>query len=328
MAETFFDLSKKIFRIKNADDFNQRAIEVYNYQYQNNIVYKQYCDLLGRLPETVNNIQNIPFLPISFFKTKVVKTENFSAEIIFSSSGTTGMVTSRHHLRSLSLYRQSFSIAFEQNYGQISQYIVVGLLPSYLERDGSSLVYMVNQLISESNHPNSGFYLNNLAELADFLATYKGNRKIMLIGVSYALLDLAENFNLDLSNCVVMETGGMKGKRKEMTKPELHAQLKTAFKTDQIHSEYGMTELLSQAYAKSDGQFHTPPWMKVLIREHNDPFAFTNKKSGGINIIDLANLSTCAFIATDDLGKVSGNHFEVLGRFDFADLRGCNLLVQ
>ena len=328
MAETFFDLSEKTFSIQSASEFEQTAIDVFRYQYQENEIYQRYCELLKVQVVDVKVLKDIPFLPISFFKTHKVSSEKYHPEIIYTSSGTSGMSASQHFVRFLSLYRQSFVKGFELQYGAPEDYIILGLLPSYLERDGSSLVYMVDQLILASKQPESGFFLHNLNELANFLTKYKGDKKLLLIGVSYALLDLAEGYNLDLSNCIVMETGGMKGKRPEMTKFELHETLKTAFNVKAIHSEYGMTELLSQAYANSKGLFICPPWMKVLIREHNDPFTYTKRKAGGINIIDLANLSSCAFIATDDLGKIQGEYFEVLGRFDFADLRGCNLLVQ
>lgn len=328
MTDSFFDLSHKIFKIQNKRDFDQLALEVFRYQYDKNKIYHEYCNLLKIDIGCITSIEEIPFLPISFFKTHSVKSEAFNSEVIYTSSGTTGMKSSEHHVRFLSNYRQSFLQAFEQQYGSPENYVVLGLLPSYLEREGSSLVYMVDQIIKASMHQNSGFYLHNLNDLANFITEYNGEQKILLIGVSYALLDLAEGFDLDLSDCIVMETGGMKGMRKEITKVALHTKLKAAFNVDKIHSEYGMTELLSQAYSKNDGLFTCPPWMKVLIREHNDPFAYTKKKSGGINIIDLANLSSCSFIATDDLGKINGEYFEVLGRFDFADLRGCNLLVQ
>ncbi|MFK8046152.1 MAG: acyl transferase [Crocinitomicaceae bacterium] len=328
MADIFLQLIKKVFRIRTEIEFEEIAIEVFNYQYNQNAIYRAFCNHIKTDPKTVASLEEIPFLPISFFKTHQVITGNFSPEVIYTSSGTSGMGNSKHEVRSLSVYRQSFNKTFNLFYTSPENYIVIGLLPSYLEREGSSLVYMVDQLISKSSHKNSGFYLNNLQELASFLKEYKGSRQILLIGVSYALLDLAEGFDLDLSKAIIMETGGMKGRRKEMTKPELHQTLQKAFNIDKIHSEYGMTELLSQAYSKGHGQFKCPPWVKVLIREYNDPFSFTSKKSGGINMIDLANLSSCAFIATDDLGRIGENYFEVLGRFDNADLRGCNLLVQ
>lgn len=328
MEKTFFDLTKKIFLIQDNYDFELIALEVFKYQYEHNLIYHSYCDLLHVDPENIKRLDQIPFLPISFFKTHEVKTERFIPEVIYSSSGTSGMETSKHFVRSLYTYESSFLKGFDYFYGTPKDFVILGLLPSYLERKGSSLVYMVDQLIQRSDNKHSGFYLHNLEELATFLKSYSGDKKIVLIGVSYALLDLAEKFNVNLADCIVMETGGMKGKRPEMTKLALHNQLKFSFKTEAIQSEYGMTELLSQAYSKEKGLFLCPPWMKVMIREHNDPFSFTDKKTGGINIIDLANLSSCAFIATDDLGKIKGRHFEVLGRFDFADLRGCNLLVQ
>ena len=328
MAKTFFDFNKEIFTIDSSEKFDALALEIFRYQYQHNQVYQDYCNLLGTESSEVDSLEKIPFLPISVFKTHEVRTESFQPEVVYASSGTTGATQSQHGVRFLSHYKISLMKGFELFYGSPEDYVILGLLPSYLEREGSSLVYMVDQLIKASKHEKSGFYLSNLDELASFLAGYQGTKKIMLIGVSYALLDLAEGYDLDLSDCIVMETGGMKGRRAEMTKRDLHNTLKSAFKIEHIHSEYGMTELLSQAYAKKEGQFQCPPWMKVLIREHNDPLAYTYQKTGGINIIDLANLSSCAFIATDDLGKDHGDYFEVLGRFDFSDLRGCNLLVQ
>ena len=322
------DFHNEILTIQTPDEFRNQAIKVFHYQYVNNVIYRQYCNLINVDPQSVKTLRDIPFLPISVFKTHNVFTGEFEYDIEFTSSGTTGMTTSSHYVKDVKVYEASFLKAFEQFYGSPDQYIIIGLLPNYLERGGSSLVYMVNQLIERSGHEDSGFYLNNLDELAKFLKGYSGSKPIFLIGVSYALLDLAHGYEVDLSKHIVMETGGMKGKRREMTKDELHQVLKDGLKTTTIHSEYGMTELLSQAYAKADGLFSCPPWMKVLIRETSDPFNYVDGKSGGINVIDLANIHSCAFIATQDLGRYVGESFKVLGRFDNADLRGCNLLVQ
>lgn len=251
-------------------------------------------------------------------------------QIIFTSSGTTGAKTSQHVVTDISLYEKSFLKAFEHFYGPVSHYCILALLPAYLEREGSSLVYMVDSLITKSRHSNSGFYLNNLDDLKkQLMLLQKKGQKTLLIGVSFALLDLAETMRFPLKNTIVMETGGMKGRRREMIRSELHQILKNAFGVEQIHSEYGMTELLSQGYSKGHGIFNCPPWMKVLIRDTEDPLSIQKSgKNGGINIIDLANLNSCPFIATQDLGKVHPNgSFEVLGRFDHSDIRGCNLMV-
>ncbi|HIP37425.1 MAG TPA: acyl transferase [Crocinitomix sp.] len=302
-------------------------MEVFRFQYDNNKVYKTFCDLLKTDVNKIKNIKDIPFLPISFFKTHKVYCGDEQADIKFNSSGTTGMVTSTHFVKDISIYEQSFKQTFEIFYGNIKDYIVLGLLPSYLEREGSSLIYMVDSFIKQSNHKNSGFFLNEFDKIERIIA--KNEKKILLIGVSYALLDFLEQNHPNLANCIVMETGGMKGKRKEIPKLQLHQILKEGFNVNSIHSEYGMTELLSQAYALKDGKFVTPPWMRVLSRDINDPFTYTPKgKTGGLNIIDLANVYSCAFIATQDLGKVYDDYFEVLGRFDNSDIRGCNLLVQ
>jgi phenylacetate-coenzyme A ligase PaaK-like adenylate-forming protein len=308
--------------------FNELALELFQFQYKNNNIYQKYCDLLKINPKKIDKIEKIPFLPISFFKSHSVYCGNENPEIKFFSSGTTGMTPSTHSVKDVSIYEQSFTKGFNQFYGDIQDYIVIGLLPSYLEREGSSLIYMVDDLIIKSKHEKSGFFLNEFDEIEAIVNEYQSTKKILIIGVSYALLDFAEQNKPDLSNCIVMETGGMKGKRKEMPKYDLHQALKQGFNVNQIHSEYGMTELLSQAYALNDGKFKSPPWMKVITRETNDPFSFTFQKTGGLNIIDLANIYSCAFIATQDLGKVYNNYFEVLGRFDNSDIRGCNLLVQ
>jgi phenylacetate-coenzyme A ligase PaaK-like adenylate-forming protein len=304
------------------------ALELFQFQYKNNNIYQKYCDLLKINPKKIDKIEKIPFLPISFFKSHSVYCGNENPEIKFFSSGTTGMTPSTHSVKDVTIYEQSFTKGFNQFYGDIQDYIVIGLLPSYLEREGSSLIYMVDDLIIKSKHEKSGFFLNEFDEIEAIVNEYQSTKKILIVGVSYALLDFAEQNKPNLLNCIVMETGGMKGKRKEMPKYDLHQALKQGFNVNQIHSEYGMTELLSQAYALNDGKFKSPPWMKVITRETNDPFSFTFQKTGGLNIIDLANIYSCAFIATQDLGKVHNNYFEVLGRFDNSDIRGCNLLVH
>jgi len=322
------DFHAEILQIESDSDFLKMALKIFNYQYQSNSVYQEYCDLLKIVPTEIKQLRDIPFLPISFFKTHEIKSGEFNSEACFKSSGTTSMITSRHHVKSLEIYKASFLKSFQIYYGSPKDYVIIGLLPNYLEREGSSLVYMVDQLIKLSEHVDSGFYLHNQNDLVNFITHYSGSKKIFLIGVSYALMDLAQNYNLDLSKYVVMETGGMKGQRKEISKAELHKILKQGLKVKDIHSEYGMTELLTQAYSFSNGHFSCPPWMKILIRETNDPFSYVTNKSGGINVIDLANIHSCAFIATQDLGRYEGEFFNLLGRFDHSDLRGCNLLVQ
>lgn len=319
-----------IFAISSKSDFEQLALSTFNYQYEHNIVYRNYCDLLHVDPERVDRLVQIPFLPIQFFKTHPIKTSTFEAQETFYSSGTTGQERSKHYVKDLSLYEQSFNRCFSHFYGNLKDYCILGLLPSYLERDGSSLVHMVNQFIRESAHPNSGFYLNNMDKLVEVIHQLEAKgQPTLLIGVSFALLDMAERYELNLKHTIVMETGGMKGRRKELTRAELHQQLKEKFNLSVIHSEYGMTELLSQAYSKGDGIFATPPWMEIMIREVNDPLALiTTQRTGGINVVDLANIHSCSFIATQDLGrKLGDNKIEVLGRYDNSDVRGCNLLV-
>jgi len=322
--------TQQIFTISNAYDFDNLALNVFRFQYENNQVYKQFCDHLKKSPQNVHHHLEIPFLPISFFKTHNVLSTQKEAKTIFTSSGTTQSVTSKHFVPDIKLYQASFLKAFKQFYGSPKDFCVLALLPSYLERKGSSLIYMVNNLIEKSEHPSSGFYLHNLEELRQKLQELEQNgTKTLLIGVSFALLDLAEQFPTALENTIVMETGGMKGRRKELIREELHQILKQGLGVYKIHSEYGMTELLSQAYSKGDGIFLTPPWMKVITRDTEDPLTIQpNGKTGGVNIIDLANLYSCSFIATQDLGKTYPNgSFEVLGRFDDSDIRGCNLMV-
>ena len=319
-----------IFNIHSESDFKATALEVFNFQFEHNAVYRSFCDLLYKHPSDVKSVEEIPFLPIEFFKTHTVVSTNKPTEATFTSSGTIGSSLSKHHVCDLDVYKQSFRRGFESFFGSIEDFSVLALLPSYLEREGSSLVYMANDMIVQSKHPESGFYLHDLDALKNTLISLDAKgQKTLLIGVSYALLDLIEAYSFELKHTIVMETGGMKGQRKELVKSELHALLKQGFGVDTIHSEYGMTELLSQAYSKGDGIFETPPWMKVMTRDPEDALSIQPiGKSGGINIIDLANINSCAFIATQDLGKLNPDGtFEILGRFDQSDIRGCNLMV-
>ena len=319
-----------IFNIQSETDFKATALEVFKFQFEHNAVYRSFCDLLYKHPSDVTSLEQIPFLPIEFFKTHTIISTNKPTKATFTSSGTTGSIVSKHHVVDLDVYKQSFRTGFESFYGTIENYTVLALLPSYLEREGSSLVYMANDMILQSKQPESGFYLHDLEALKNTLTSLEAKgQKTLLIGVSYALLDLIEAYSFELKHTIVMETGGMKGQRKELVKSELHALLKQGFGVDTIHSEYGMTELLSQAYSKGGGVFKTPPWMKVLTRDPEDALSIQPiGKSGGINIIDLANINSCAFIATQDLGKIrSEGTFEILGRFDQSDIRGCNLMV-
>ena len=322
--------ANSIFHIKTKEEFNKKSLEVFKFQFENNKVYRSFCDLLYKHPSDVKTIQDIPFLPIQFFKSKTILSSKAPIKTTFTSSGTTGSSTSKHHITDLEIYTQSFTKGFRQFYGNIEDYIVLGLLPSYLEREGSSLIYMVDAMIKTSKHPESGFYLNTISELKDTLikADSEG-KKVLLIGVSFALLDLVETYKFDLKHTIIMETGGMKGRRKEVIRTELHKTLKNGFGVDSIHSEYGMTELLSQAYSKGQGTFNCPPWMKILTRDTEDALTIQNYgKAGGINVIDLANINSCAFIATQDLGRINtDDSFEVIGRFDNSDIRGCNLMV-
>ena len=319
-----------IFTIKTQKEFECRALEIFKFQFQNNPVYQEFCSHLGKTKTNVDRLSDIPFLPIEFFKSKQVVCNNQNQHTLFTSSGTTGNKTSTHYVADIGLYEQSYLTAFEHFYGKVEQYCILALLPSYLERKGSSLIYMVNDLINKNGHADSGFYMDGFTALKDKLVQLDAaGTKIILIGVSFALLDFIEENSLQLKNTIVMETGGMKGRRKEIIRKELHAKLKKGFGVSKIHSEYGMTELLSQAYSHGNGVFEPPPWMKVLIRDPEDPLCFQEvKKTGGINIIDLANIHSCSFIATQDLGKIYANgHFEVLGRFDNSDVRGCNLMA-
>lgn len=319
-----------IFSIKSNAEFNALALDIFKFQFENNTVYRSFCDLLYKHPADVRHVEDIPFLPIQFFKSHEVVSTQESIKKPFTSSGTTGSVSSKHLVTDLSLYEKSYAKAFQHFYGNIEDFVILALLPSYLERDGSSLIYMVNDLINKSKHPESGFYLNNHKDLASAINKLEAKQqRTILIGVSFALLDLIEQFQFTLEHTIVMETGGMKGKRKEIIRKELHNILKSGFGVNQIHSEYGMTELLSQAYSKGNGVFECPPWMKILTRDTEDALTIQNfNKTGGINVIDLANINSCSFIATQDLGKVYENgQFEIIGRFDNSDIRGCNLMA-
>lgn len=317
----------KIFSV-TPGGFQPLALEIFHYQYQYNAVYRSFVGALKIKTSAVDSLEKIPFLPISFFKSEEIKTGEFSPELIFESSGTTGSERSRHFLKDRVLYTKNFIQTFEKNYGPVQEWCIIGLLPSYLERNTSSLVFMVNELIKRSGHPQSGFYLHDHEKLKNVLTELESkNQKTILIGVTFALLDLAEKFPIPLRSTIIMETGGMKGRREEMTRTEVHEILKKAFAKNEIHSEYGMTELLSQAYSKSDGIFNCPSWMKILVRDEEDPFSVKQTGIGALNIIDLANVYSCSFIATDDSGKLNEDgSFEVLGRMDGSDLRGCSLM--
>lgn len=321
---------QNIFSISSDEDFQSLALEIFAHQFENNAVYRSFCDLLYVHPGDVKSIENIPFLPVQFFKTHEILSSRPPIQTTFTSSGTTGAVVSKHFITDLSIYEHSFKRAFVDFYGPIEDFVILALLPSYLEREGSSLIYMVDHLIKTSNHAESGFYLNNLDNLKTQLEILDNSgKKVLLIGVSFALLDLIEKHQFNLNNTIIMETGGMKGRRKELIREELHILLKSGFGVTNIHSEYGMTELLSQAYSKGNGRFECPSWMRILTRDPEDALSIqSDSRSGGINIIDLANLNSCSFIATQDLGRVyEDNTFEIIGRFDSSDIRGCNLMV-
>lgn len=322
------EIDNKIFAVETTD-FEQLTLEVFQFQYNNNAIYQHYVNALSIVGSNVRAIDQIPFLPIRFFKTADIKTTVFEPEAVFESSGTTQTINSRHYVKEMNIYRRSFLQAWEQFYGPVQNWCVIGLLPAYLERQNSSLVVMVNEMINLSQHAHSGFYLYEHEKLAAVLQELeKQGQKTILIGVTFALLDFAEEYPMPLQHTIIMETGGMKGRRREMTREEVHLLLTTAFQTGAIHSEYGMTELLSQAYSYGNGVFNCPPWMKVLVRQDDDPLDVRVAGSGVINIIDLANLYSCSFIATDDVGTVMPDgSFEVLGRIDTSDIRGCNLLI-
>jgi len=310
-------------------NFEKRALQLFAYQALNNSVYKEFIAYLGINVEAITRVNDIPFLPIEFFKTHTIKTGNWESRVVFESSGTTGSVNSKHHILDIEFYNKVCQHIFEDFFGSVSEYCILGLLPSYLERNNSSLVHMVSQFIKISEKSGAGFFLNNFdLLLASIKSALERKEKVLLIGVTFALLDFAESQKIDLSSAIVMETGGMKGRRAEMVREEVHLVLKKKFSLTQIHSEYGMTELLSQAYSLGEGLFKCPKWMKIIVRDINDPFdkGWQNKR-GGINVVDLANVDSCAFIETKDLGIVEDSGFRVLGRFDNSDLRGCSLLV-
>ncbi len=319
------------FSITDEASFQEVALQVFRDQSKHLKVYRDYLEALQIDPLTVGRWEDIPYLPIEFFRTREVIKEGLNAEVIFQSSGSTSAQSSKHLVADTTLYVESFMRSFTQTYGDISQFALLALLPSYLQKGDSSLVYMTEHLIQESKNSFSGFYLDDYVSLSKALTKLKDHRQpTLLLGVSYALLDLTEQFPMQFPELIILETGGMKGRRKELVKEELHTILKSGFGVEKIHSEYGMTELLSQAYSTGDGIFNCPPWMKVRIREMNDPFHFVDhQKTGGVCVTDLANLNSCAFIATQDLGRLYPNgSFEILGRFDDAEARGCNLLVD
>jgi hypothetical protein len=329
------DLEKRVFAA-NAGNFNELAIDMFRHQYQNNAIYRQFCNSLKIIELAVDSIDKIPFLPISFFKTHAIKTGEFEAETVFESSGTTQSISSKHFVKDINIYRKSFTACFEKFYGNPGQKCILGLLPSYLERKNSSLVLMTDALIKTSNNSLSGFYLYDYEKLHSAIQHNELLKlPTLLIGVTYALLDFAEKFPMQLRHTIVMETGGMKGRREELTRQEVHDLLQKQLGISLVHSEYGMTELLSQAYSKGDGIFHCPGWMKVVLRADDDPFHIitsrdvqNKSKTGLINVIDLANIHSCAFIATDDIGRLHANEsFEVLGRSDSSDMRGCSLMA-
>lgn len=323
-------LAEQIFKVR-PHNFESTALKVFEYQYQNVAVYNEFCNALRKSPGNVSELRHIPFLPISLFKTHRITDNETQEELLFESSTTTGSIPSKHYVASAQLYEQSFNTCFRLFYGEPSEYTILALLPSYLERGNSSLVYMANKLIQQSADTTSGFFMYNQHELNEVLIKLRDNKKkTLLLGVTYALLDFATAYKIYFPNLVVMETGGMKGRGKEITRGEVHQQLNEAFGTTQVHSEYGMTELLSQAYSKQNGLFCCPPWMQVFVRDIHDPFSYVeNGKTGALNVIDLANLHSCSFIATDDLGRTDFNgNFEVLGRNDVSEVRGCNLMYQ
>ncbi|MDB5283590.1 MAG: Acyl-protein synthetase, LuxE [Bacteroidota bacterium] len=320
-------LTDKIFSV-NDSTFESTALQIFKHQVETVDVYQQFCKSLKRDPARVQSIQDIPFLPIEFFKSYQVIQSGKSAAAVFESSGTTGVIPSRHYVADTSVYERSFEIGFNQFYGPPSDYAILALLPSYLERGNSSLVYMADKLIRISGNNTSGFFLNEFDKLKELLQQLKSKKqKTILLGVTFALLDFAEFCRIDFPELVIMETGGMKGRREEMTRLEIHEKLCAAFGVSKIHSEYGMTELLSQAYSKGEGIFNTPPWMKIFARDIYDPLKFGTEGAGGVNVIDLANIYSCSFIATADIARVNNGTFEILGRMDNAEVRGCNLMV-
>ena len=325
-------LRSQLFSINNEADFVSVALSVFRYQYNNCLPYREYVNMLKYDVDNIDTLDDIPFLPIEFFKTKEVISQEYPSQLKFTSSGTTGMQISTHYIADKTMYEESFLQCFKQFVGNPSEFTILALLPSYLERENSSLVYMVNELIHQSQNSDSGFYLFNLDEFADKLtALAERKQKILVFGVGFALLDVVEKYHFHYPQLMIFETGGMKGRRKEISREELHKKISQGFGVDIIYSEYGMTELLSQAYSMNGESFCCPPWMKILLRDPQDPLTIINlhEKRGGINVIDLANLYSCSFIATQDLGKFRNDgSFEVLGRFDYADIRGCNMLME
>ena len=327
-------MKQNIFDIKTEEDFRTACLETFRYQYENLKVYRKFVDYLNINPSSINQVSDIPFLPIEMFKNHLVLDKNAEAENYFQSSGTTQMNRSKHYIADFSLYEESIYKSFEQFIGKPEDYIFLGLLPNYSENPHSSLIYMIDFLIKKSNKPENGYFLYNHQELFDLLQTLS-DKKVILFGVSFALLDFLdtlESFNISISqsqNLTVIETGGMKGRKEEMTKDELLKIFQNGFKTEKIYSEYSMTELLSQAYSLGENIYKSPNWMRILIRNTEDPFSYVEEgRTGAINIIDLANRHSCAFLATQDLGKSENGFFQVLGRIDHSDIRGCSLLVS
>jgi phenylacetate-coenzyme A ligase PaaK-like adenylate-forming protein len=325
-------LRNQLFSIQNEADFLNMALLIFRYQYEKCEIYRRYVNMLRCDVNKIDCLEKIPFLPIEFFKTHQIIADGHSPQLIFISSGTTGQQTSTHYIADKTLYEESFLRCFEHFVGKPEEFVILGLLPSYLECQNSSLVYMVNELIKRTKNTDSGFYLYNLETFARKLQKLSvKNQKIIVFGVGFALLDVVEKYQFDLKNILIFETGGMKGRKKEIAREELHRTLSKGFGVDIIYSEYGMTELLSQAYSINGESFHCPPWMKILLRDMQDPLSIVPHadKRGGINVIDLANLYSCSFIATQDVGKYRNDgSFEVLGRFNYSDIRGCNMLVK
>ena len=324
-----YRMRHQIFNINSDIEFEKTALEVFRFQARNCVVYSDFIRHLGLDLGSINSIEKIPFLPIQFFKSHQITASNNTVEQVFLSSGTGG-AQSQHFVADISIYEESYLKGFQHFYGNIEGYTVLALLPSYLERSGSSLIYMVDDLIKKSKNSKSGFFLKNTSKMIKIIQNHsKSDKKLLILGVSYALLDLVETQKFDLKDAIIMETGGMKGRRKELIRDELHQILSEGLGVDQIHSEYGMTELLSQGYSKGNGVFETPNWMKVLTRDTEDALTLLpTGKTGGINVIDLANINTCSFIATQDLGRIHKNGtFEIIGRFDNSDIRGCNLMA-
>ncbi len=320
----------KILQVSSDSEFANLALELFRYQAERNPVYRAYINALKIVPQHIQDYSKIPFLPIEFFKTHEVKTIEFEPEVVFTSSGTTGKNTSRHYVRQKDWYIRVFSAIFRKFYGHPTEYSILALLPSYLEREGSSLVMMAQHLILESAKESSGFYLRNHQQLVEQLLLNESQQQpTLLLGVTFGLLQFASEHSIDLKHTIVMETGGMKGMREELTRDEVAAILKSAFQLSSVHSEYGMTELMSQAYSRGDGLFQAPPWMRLLVRDTNDPLTTRPVGRGVLNVIDLANIDSCAFIATQDVGIVNDSkQFMVMGRMDQSDVRGCNLLIS